>query len=128
MRLTLLFALFFIHPCFATNWSDLEIDKFYQLNQSIQLTQEERSHSILELGKGDKFKLTKIIPLIYSHTTVNLYVLNYLNCPGPDLKTRMEIIPVNETSPSVEIGVQVENCELLVFLELNDIYNNSLFQ
>ena len=40
---------------------------------------------------------------------VVLFRFDYKNCPGSDMKTDMEIIPVKNTSPVVEVGAQLEN-------------------
>jgi len=71
--------------------------------------------------------LKEIMPL--SMVNVMLYIFDYKNCPGPAMKTDMEIIPVNGTSPVVEIGAQLEeNCELNIYIENKDLMSTSLFE
>ena len=48
---------------FASNWDELDTKTTYKLSQSFQLPQTERSGSILELVKGQKFELKEILPL-----------------------------------------------------------------
>lgn len=127
MRLFFL-GLLIAFNAFATDWSDLEVGQSYKLNQSFQLKQLERSGSLLDFSKGDELTLTALIPLSIPGASLALYIFDFKNCPGREMKTDMDIIPVNNTSPLVEVGAQVEECELNVFLELKDYYSASLFQ
>ncbi len=112
---------------FATDWYDLVEKNTYKLAQSFQLTQLERSGSKLEITKGEEVELKEAISL--SPVNVVLYVFNYKNCPGPAMKTDMEIIPVQGTSPVVEIGAQLEEqCELNVYIETKDLMSKSIFE
>lgn len=112
---------------FAANWSDLEEKTQYKLTQSFQLPQIERSGSLVDLMKGESFLLTEITGL--DMINVSLFIFEYKNCPGRSMKTDMEIIPVNNTSPVVEIGAQlVEGCKLEVFIENKDLMTNSFFE
>lgn len=113
---------------FATDWSDLEVGQSYKLNQSFQLKQLERSGSFLDFNKGDELTLNALIPLAIPGVSLALYIFDFKNCPGPELKTDIDIVPVNNTNPLVEVGAQVEECELNVFLEMKDYYSASLFQ
>ena len=110
----------------ASDWSDLEEKQKYILTQSFQLPQLERSGSFMEFTVGDEAVLSEIIGL----DTINvvLFKFNYINCPGPEMKTDMEIIPVKNTSPVVEIGAQLENCTLEIFIENKDLMSNSFFE
>jgi hypothetical protein len=112
---------------FAANWSDLEEKTNYKLTQSFQLPQIERSGSILDIMKGESFVLSEITGL--DMINVSLFTFEYKNCPGIAMKTDMEIIPVNNTSPVVEIGAQViEGCKLEIFIENKDLMTNSFFE
>ena len=112
---------------FAANWSELEEKTQYKLTQSFQLPQIERSGALLDLMKGEKFVLSQITGLDMIH--VSLFVFEYKNCPGQSMKTDMEIIPVNNTSPVVEIGAQVTvGCKLEIFIENKDLISNSFFE
>jgi hypothetical protein len=42
--------------------------------------------------------------------------------------TEMEIIPVKNTSPMVEVGAQLENCSLEIFIEKKDLMSASFFE
>ncbi len=112
---------------FAANWSELEEKTQYKLTQSFQLPQIERSGALLNLMKGEKFVLTQITGL--DMINVSLFVFEYINCPGKSMKTDIEIIPVNNTSPVVEIGAQVTvGCKLEIFIENKDLISNSFFE
>ena len=111
----------------AVSWNDLEISNQYKINQQLQLRQIERSGSMLEISAQESFSLKEVIGL--DMINVVLYRLNYKNCPGADLKTEMEIIPVKKTTPVVEVGAQIEeNCMLEIFLETKDLRTESLFE
>ena len=112
---------------FAANWNELEEKTQYNLTQSFQLPQIERSGSLLDIMKGESFLLTEVTGL--DMINVSLFTFEYKNCPGRSLKTDMEIIPVNNTSPVVEIGAQVvEGCKLEIFIENKDLMTNSFFE
>lgn len=113
---------------FATTWEELETKTTYTLSQSFELPQNERSQSLLGLMKGEKFKVKEILPIEIPGALLTLFIFDYLACPGVEMKTEMEIIPVNETSPIVEVGAQVEKCELQIYLETKDLYSLSLFE
>lgn len=128
MRLFLLLALVSF-SAFATDWSDLEVGSTYKLTQSFELKQNERSGSILEVQKGDAVELKALIPLSIPGASLALYIFDLKSCPGPQMTTEQEIIPVHGTSPLVEVGVLLDtDCELNVYLELKDYYSNSIFE
>ncbi len=111
----------------ATDWMDLVNGKAYKINQDFQLTQKERSGSKLDISKGDTAQLTKSVGL--PSIGIMLYIFDYKNCPGIAMTTEMEIIPVQETSPMIEIGAQLEeNCELHIYIENKDLMSKSLFE
>jgi len=111
---------------FAADWNDLEVRHKYQLTQSFQLPQLERSSALIDLIKGDKVVLSEIVGL----DTINvvLFKFDYKNCPGRSMKTEMEIIPVNNTAPVVEVGAQLQNCSLEIFIETKDLMSASFFE
>ena len=111
---------------FATEWNDLEIKQKYKLTQSFQLPQVERSGSLVDLMAGEEVVLNEIVGL--DMINVVLLRFEYKNCPGLAMKTEMEIIPVKNTSPVVEIGAQLENCTLEIFIENKDLMSNSFFE
>jgi hypothetical protein len=125
MRL-LIGLLFYSFNLWATDWNDLEISTKYKLTQHFKLSQIERSGSELNLSKGEDFILKDIIAL--DMINVSLYQFTYNNCPGVDLITELEIIPVEETYPVIEIGAQVEKCVLEVFVESKDLMTKSFFE
>jgi hypothetical protein len=111
----------------AATWNDLEVSQQYKITQQISLKQMERSGSLLEILPNETFVLKEVIGL--DMINVVLYRLKYKNCPGPDLKTEMEIIPVKNTTPVVEVGAQIEeNCMFEIFLETKDLRSESLFE
>lgn len=111
---------------FATEWNDLELKQKYKLTQSFQLQQVERSRSLVDLMVGEEVVLNEIVGM--DMINVVLLRFHYKNCPGIAMKTEMEIIPVKNTSPVVEIGAQLENCTLEIFIENKDIMSNSFFE
>jgi hypothetical protein len=111
----------------AVSWNDLEISNQYKINQQLQLRQIERSGSTLEISAQESFILKEVIGL--DMINVSLYRLQYKNCPGPAMKTEMEIIAVKNTAPVVEVGAQLEeNCMLEIFIENRDLMTDSLFE
>ncbi len=111
----------------AVSWNDLEISNQYKINQQLQLRQIERSGSMLEISAQESFILKEDIGL--DMINVSLYRLQYKNCPGPAMKTEMEIIAVKNTAPVVEVGAQLEeNCMLEIFIENRDLMTDSLFE
>lgn len=127
MRLLLGLALTLSFNTFAADWNSLEIGNTYELKQSFSLPELERSGSSVDFMAGEKVSLRDIYPL--DMIKVVLYEFEYANCPGKDIKTDMEIIPVQGTSPVVEAGAQLQqNCILEVFLETHDLYTESLFK
>ena len=44
------------------------------------------------------------------------------------MATDMIIIPVENSSPLVEVGAEVSKCELVIYMETKDYYNKSLFE
>ena len=106
---------------FATDWNDLEIDQKYTLQQSFQLPQIEKNKSLIDLMEGEAVVLKEIIGL--DMINVSLFKFEYKNCPGVEMKTDMEIIPVKNTSPVVEVGAELEQCMLEIFIENKDLMN-----
>ncbi len=127
MRLFL--AIFFLtSSVLGATWSDLEAGKSYRLAQSFQLPQNERSRSLLDFSKGQVLPLREVIPLSIPGALLLLYIFDYPSCPGPELSTDMEIIPVSGSNPLVEVGAQVEECALSMYIEMKDQRSKSLFE
>ena len=103
MRLFILLALVSF-PAFALNWFDMETDTEYTLQQNFSLLQTERSGSILEITKGEKFLLKEKLGMGMG---LALFNFQYNNCPGPEMETEVEVIPVNGTSPLIEVGAMI---------------------
>ena len=123
--LIVLIVLAFSSHAFATSWNDLEIGQSYTLNQEIKLKSNSPSGSDFHLTAGTSLIQSDLIPL--DMISVMLYQFKLPNCPGNDFETEMEIIPVQGTSPLVEIGAQVaSNCLLEVFIETKDIFSSSI--
>jgi hypothetical protein len=110
----------------AADWNDLEIKQKYRLTQTFQLPQLERSGSLVDFMEGEEVVLTEIVGL--DMIKVVLFKFDYKNCPGQEMKTDMEIIPVKNTSPVVEVGAQLENCTLEIFIENKDLMSTSFFE
>jgi hypothetical protein len=125
MRFLAILVLFSFNA-FAVDWSELEVGQNYTLKQSFALPQTERSGSLQDFMKGDVLALTDIVPL--DMINVIIYEFDYKKCPGPDLATEMEIIPVHGSSPVVEIGAQLENCTLSIYIETKDISSQSFIE
>lgn len=126
MRLFLA-ALLFTFNAFAVSWLELEEGNSYKLTQSFQLPQKERSGSLLDFLKGQEVELEEVVVL--SMIKVTLFVFDYKHCPGPQMTTDMEIIPVQRTNPVVEVGAELEaNCKLNIFIEDHDLYSQSMFE
>jgi hypothetical protein len=125
MRFLIFFMLAFnLH---AASWSELEVGEVYTLGQSFQLRQIERSNASQDFTAGERFSLSDRVNL--GHIKVSLFIFDYLNCPGSQMRTEMEIIAVKDTSPVVEVGAQLEkNCKLELFLENRDIRSRSIFE
>jgi hypothetical protein len=113
-------------PVFASDWNDLETGETYKIKQSLSLTQLERSSSKLDILQGESFKLNTITGL--DMISVTMLTFAYEKCPGMEMKTELEIIPVLNASPTVEIGATVEDCELQIFLENKDLMTPSFFE
>ena len=111
---------------FAADWNDLAIQEKYTLTQSFQLPQTERSGSLIDIMQGEEVVLNEIIGL--DMIRVTLFKFDYFNCPGMELKTEMEIIAVNNSSPVIEVGAQLEKCSLEIFIENKDLMTNSFFE
>ncbi|GEM_PF-6135080 len=123
--LLVLLAIVLSSQVYAGNWNDLEIGQDYTLNQEIQLISNSPSNGQFHILAGTKLNLTDLIPL--DMISVLLYQFSLPGCPGNDFETQMEIIPVQETSPLVEIGAQVaSNCKLEIFIETKDIYSEAI--
>ncbi len=118
------FLLLLSSQAFALNWFDLEAGKNYTLKQSFQLPQKERSGSMLEFSQGDVLTLKEIIGLGMG---LGLFNFSYPQCPGPQMETDVEIIPVSGTA--TEIGAMAaEGCELWIYVELKDFWTPSLLE
>jgi len=110
----------------ASTWLNLQESKNYQLTQNISLPQTERSGSLLGLSQSDVFLLKSIER---SSDNLMVYTFGQSVCPGPQMRTDLEIIPVQETSPMVEIGAQfIEDCELKIFISDQDLHSTSIFK
>lgn len=127
MRLFLV-LLFVSFSALASTWDVLRPGEDYKLSQSFQLPLDDRSGSFLDFMKGDEVSLNEIVPLaIPGGFNMLLFIFDYKNCPGPQMTTEMEIVPVQETFPVVKAGAFLEKCELKVYIELKDYYAQSLF-
>lgn len=127
MRVLFLTLLISFSSLASTQWYDLNQGQTYELEQSFSLTQKGPSAGMLDVMAGEKLFLKEIahLPMI----SVSLFIFDYKNCPGPQMLTEMEIIPVQETRPLVEVGIQLEaNCSLEIYIETKDLMSPSFLQ
>lgn len=126
---TFLILLLISFNAIAVTWDNLRPGVDYKLTQSFQLPQDERSGSLLDFSKGDEVYLKQIEPLaIPGGFNMMLYIFDYRNCPGMEMTTEIEIVPVQGTSPVVKAGTLLEECELKVYIELKDYKSPSFFE
>lgn len=123
----LLILLFLSVNGYATDWRDLEVLQTYKLKQDFQLPQQERSGSLLDFSKGDELLLKESTAL--PGIGVMLYEFKYIPCPGSEMATALQIIPVQGSVPMIEVGAQLEaGCELNVYVEIKDLFTKSFFE
>lgn len=123
MRFFILLASLFAFSAHAGIWNELEINQNYLLGQSFELPALEGDVSSVKFSAGEEATLKDIVPL--EMINVMLYIFDYKNCPGQNIKTDMEIIPVH----NVEIGALLEKgCQLEIYIETRDIFSESLFK
>ncbi len=127
MRL-LLISLFFTFSALATDWSNLEKNNSYKLLQSFELAQSNNKGIVLSFIKGEKLKLNEVLDLAMPGLFLTLFKFEYQNCTSMNLTTDMFIIKINDSSPVVEVGAEVVNCELVIYLETKDYYTKSFFE
>jgi hypothetical protein len=107
---------------FAMDWSDLERGTNYKLTQSLSLPQK-LNGTLLELPVGESFRYKSVI----GGAGLAIFSFDYINCPGLEMETEVEVIPVKNYP--IEIGAMVaEGCELWVFVELKDYYTPAIFK
>lgn len=111
-------------PAFASQWHELAPGKSYKLIQSFQLPQRERSGSLIDFSKGERLKLKEVEAVSLPGTTLTLYVFSHPNCPGREMTTDMEMILFE----GAEIGAQMEDCEINMYIEKKDLYSKSFFK
>lgn len=123
----LLILLFISINGYASDWRDLEVLQTYKLKQDFQLPQKERSGSLLDFSKEEELVLKEKMAL--SGIGVMLFIFKYVPCPGQEMETGMEIIPVQGTDPMIEIGAQLEaGCEFNVYVEIRDLFTKSFLE
>lgn len=110
----------------ATEWHEMAPGKSYKLSQSFELTQRERSSSMVDFSKGERLVLKEVLSLSLPGTSLALYVFDYPKCPGREMTTDMEVIPVEESD--VEASTQLEDCEVNMYIETKDLYSKSFFK
>ncbi|MFL5786387.1 MAG: hypothetical protein ACJ76H_17340 [Bacteriovoracaceae bacterium] len=125
MRLFILLSLISVQA-FALDWFDMDTDSEYTIQQNLSLHQKERSGSILEISKGEKFVLKDKVGMGMG---LALFNFAYENCPGQQMETEVEEIFVDGTTPVIEVGAMVASgCELWVYVDLHDFWTKSLFE
>lgn len=112
----------------AANWSDLETGKSQKLTQSFQLKQFERSGSLIDFSEGEVLILKERLTMPFPNASLELYIFNYPNCPGSDMRTDMDIVAVKDSSPVVEVGVQLDSCLVNMLIESKNLSSKSLFE
>ncbi len=123
MRAIIAFALLTLSfNALAMSWFDLENGVTYKLTQPMSLPQK-LNGTILELPAGEPFILKRVA----GGAGLGILSFHYVNCPGEEMETEVEVIPV-KNSP-VEIGAMVaEGCELWVYVELKDYFTEATFE
>lgn len=106
----------------ALDWPDMERGTFYKTTQPLSLTQK-LNGTILEIPAGEQFYFKSV----YGAIGLAIHTLEWVNCPGFEMETEVEVIPVRN-SP-VEIGAMVaEGCELWVYVEYKDYFTKAIFE
>lgn len=126
MRFLVGLLLAFSLNTFAAEWDSLEIGRVYKLSQGFSLQGLDRSRSFLDFRPGQDVQLFDVVPL--SMAKVIIYEFGVRNCPGPQAGSKMTIIPVLGAARKVEVGAQLENCKLQIYVEMKDIYTESMFK
>lgn len=112
----------------AANWGDLETGKSQKLTQSFQLKQFERSGSLIDFSEGEVLILKERLTMPFPDVPLELYIFNYPNCPGSDMRTDMDIVAVKDSSPVVEVGVQLDSCLVNMLIESKNLSSKSIFE
>jgi hypothetical protein len=108
---------------FAMDWFDMESGVTYKLTQPLSLPMKKINRGILELPAGEPF----VLKYVTGGAGLGILTFHYPNCPGSQMETEVEVIPV-KNSP-IEIGAMVaEGCELWVFVELKDYFTPAIFK
>lgn len=101
-------------------WADLELDQKIILNQEILFAQEG-----LVIPAETEFTTEDFIGLPID---VELYQVKMKKCAFPSETAEMILLePYQKNDRSVGITLK-ENCVLEIFVELKDLYSNSLFK
>lgn len=128
MRLFFVLLLFSFNSWGAVEWASLKKGQTYELSQSFKLAKYDGSTEFLEFKMGDRVELLEVLPLDIAFPVI-AYIFKYQNCSSPEASTALEIIPVQGTSPVVEIGAQLESgCELTFYNETKDSFYSSIFE
>lgn len=115
----------FSFSAFAISWNDLVLGETYELNQEIILKSNSPGSALYHIPVGTKLTHSDLVPL--DMINVMLYKFDLPQCPGNEFKAEMEIVPVNGTTPVVEVGVDIaEGCQVEFFFETKDIYTTSI--
>ena len=106
----------------APNWNDLEIDSAYHVAADIKL----EDGTIIPAGRV-------LVLLDVASLDVPALALRFKDtaCTNMDLKTPMSLFnpTPNDTSDNNSVGVEYEtNCEVGVYVETKDFYDQSIFQ
>lgn len=118
-------SLFFLLLSFTAaaevlQWADLELDQKLTLNQEILFLNEG-----LVIPAGTVMEIEDLIGLPID---VELYQVKMKKCAFPSKTAEMILLePYQKNDRSVGITLK-ENCVLEIFVELKDLYSNSLFK
>ena len=119
-KILLLASVFFSSTVFASaQWSDLELYNSYKSTQEIAF------ENGIVIPKGEEFELRQIEPL-----TIPGYPMFYLQfhqtkCVNVDQTADMSLLDVEGTVLGVDLE---EGCNVGMYLEIKDYYNNSAFE
>lgn len=131
------FVLFSLNSTYAqtiVEWNDLQTGESYLLEKNLSLsikspllkTTTEKYH----LFSGESFFLQQISHLDIPGFPLNLYIFLKEKCSEEDVlvKTELEIIPLSFLENEREVGVEIESCQLSVYVEVKDLFSRSLFR
>ena len=113
-------------PAFAKTiaWNRMLLESQYTLNNELNLEAEEEN---ITLKKGSIFTLLSKTEL--SMVKLHFYKFKYSGCKNRNIESDLQVIPVPQTNgQNTEVALNFsKNCEIDIFVEMNDYTSQSLF-